>query len=116
LSRGEGKTAEIDGGYFAGYIKPANQKEYRRDAALLAIRTASARCVIIRERGAIRFPAVFGTESQSGCIHPRSHREGHQRFTPTKPRHGMGLLSVRNEAHQIIREAYKPRRRLHQLR
>ncbi|WP_375167020.1 hypothetical protein [Bradyrhizobium brasilense] len=23
----EGKTAEVDGGYFGGYVKPANQKE-----------------------------------------------------------------------------------------
>ena len=28
---GDGKVAEVDGGYFGGYVKPANQKEYRRD-------------------------------------------------------------------------------------
>ena len=28
---GEGKVAEVDGGYFGGYIKPANNKENRRD-------------------------------------------------------------------------------------
>jgi hypothetical protein len=28
---GEGKVAEVDGGYFGGYVKPANQKEYRCD-------------------------------------------------------------------------------------
>jgi len=27
---GEGKTAEIDGGYFGGYVKPANRVENRR--------------------------------------------------------------------------------------
>src|SRR5258708_20896674 len=27
---GEGKIAEVDGGYFGGYIKPANQKEQPR--------------------------------------------------------------------------------------
>src|ERR1051325_404751 len=27
---GEGKRAEIDGGYFGGYVKPANRKENRR--------------------------------------------------------------------------------------
>jgi hypothetical protein len=26
---GEGKTAEVDGGYFGGYVKPANRKENR---------------------------------------------------------------------------------------
>ena len=28
---GEGKRAEIDGGYFGGYVKPANRRENRRD-------------------------------------------------------------------------------------
>jgi hypothetical protein len=28
---GEGETVEIDGGYFGGYVKPANQKGNRRD-------------------------------------------------------------------------------------
>jgi hypothetical protein len=28
---GEGKTAEIDGGYFGGYVKPANRVEDRKD-------------------------------------------------------------------------------------
>lgn len=28
---GEGKTAEVDGGYFGGNVKPANQKERRID-------------------------------------------------------------------------------------
>jgi hypothetical protein len=26
---GEGQTAEVDGGYFGGYVKPANLKESR---------------------------------------------------------------------------------------
>jgi hypothetical protein len=32
---GEGKVAEVDGGYFGGYIKPANMKENRRDRRLV---------------------------------------------------------------------------------
>ena len=28
---GEGRKAEIDGGYFGGYVKPANRAENRRD-------------------------------------------------------------------------------------
>ena len=39
----EGKTAEVDGGYFGGYVKPANQKEYRRDRRLPGTKTAGAR-------------------------------------------------------------------------
>src|SRR5580658_4465019 len=31
---GPGRTAEIDGGYFGGYVKPANYKENRRDRRL----------------------------------------------------------------------------------
>ncbi len=31
---GEGKVAEVDGGYFGGYVKPANLKENRRDRRL----------------------------------------------------------------------------------
>ena len=31
---GAGKTVEIDGGYFGGYVKPANEKENRRDRRL----------------------------------------------------------------------------------
>jgi hypothetical protein len=33
---GEDKVAEIDGGYFGGYVKPANMKENRRDRRLEA--------------------------------------------------------------------------------
>ena len=39
---GEGKIAEVDGGYFGGYVKPANLKENRRDRRLAQIKTASA--------------------------------------------------------------------------
>jgi hypothetical protein len=31
---GEGREAEIDGGYFGGYVKPANVKAHRRDRRL----------------------------------------------------------------------------------
>jgi transposase-like protein len=36
-------TVEVDGGYFGGYVKPANHKEHRRDRRLARTRTASAR-------------------------------------------------------------------------
>ena len=32
---GDGEVAEVDGGYFGGYIKPANYRENRRDRRLL---------------------------------------------------------------------------------
>src|SRR6185437_5390082 len=31
---GEGKVAEVDGGYFGGYVKPANLREDRKDRRL----------------------------------------------------------------------------------
>src|SRR3954469_3659897 len=40
---GEGKSAEIDGGYFGGYVKPANHKENRRDRRLRENRSGNAR-------------------------------------------------------------------------
>ncbi len=40
---GEGKVAEVDGGYFGGYVKPANFARTAATVALSAIRTASAR-------------------------------------------------------------------------
>ena len=40
---GEGKTAEVDGGYFGGYVKPANVKAHRRDRRLSRTKAASAK-------------------------------------------------------------------------
>src|ERR1700688_2901257 len=44
---GDGKVAEVDGGYFGGYVKPANQKEYRRDRRLWANQSGKRRAVVI---------------------------------------------------------------------
>ena len=41
---GEGKTAEIDGGYFGGYVKPANLKERRPYAISRQSRAISTSC------------------------------------------------------------------------
>jgi hypothetical protein len=38
---GDGREAEIDGDYFGGYIKPANDKNIASTAACFVIRTAS---------------------------------------------------------------------------
>jgi transposase-like protein len=60
---GEGKTAEIDGGYFGGYIKPANYKERRRDRRLAINQNGKRKAVVIvRERDGNSVPAVFPTE------------------------------------------------------
>ena len=63
---GAGKTVEIDGGYFGGYIKPANHKENRRDRRLAKNQNGKRRVVVvIRERGGRTLPMVFKSESAS---------------------------------------------------
>jgi molybdenum-dependent DNA-binding transcriptional regulator ModE len=63
---GEGKVAEIDGGYFGGYVKPANHIENRRDRRLARNQTGKRKAVvIIRERNGRSLPAVFRTEGQA---------------------------------------------------
>jgi len=66
---GEGKTAEVDGGYFGGYVKPANQKEHCRDRRFARNQNGERKVVVvIRERGANSVPAVFNTESQAASF------------------------------------------------
>jgi len=60
---GVGKEAEIDGGYFGGYIKPANHKESRIDRRRAYNQNGKRQAVVIvRERNGNSVPAVFGTE------------------------------------------------------
>ena len=40
---GEGKVAEVDGGYFGGYVKPANMKADRLDRRHTRNQSGSAR-------------------------------------------------------------------------
>ena len=66
---GEGKIAEVDGGYFGGYSKPANHKENRRDRRLLRNQTGKRQVVVIvRERNGNSVPAVFHSESQAASF------------------------------------------------
>jgi transposase-like protein len=63
---GEGKTAEVDAGYFGGYVKPANRKENRSDRRFLGNQSGKRKAVIIiRERDGNSVPAVFRTEGQA---------------------------------------------------
>ncbi|HLW92231.1 MAG TPA: IS1595 family transposase, partial [Roseiarcus sp.] len=60
---GEGKTAEIDGGYFGGYVKPRNLAENRVDRRLAIHQNGKRKVVVvIRERDGGSIPAVFRTE------------------------------------------------------
>jgi len=61
---GEGETVEVDGGYFGGYVKPANYRENRRDRRLAQNQTGKRQVVVVvRERGGSTLPAVFKSES-----------------------------------------------------
>ena len=60
---GIGKTVEVDGGYFGGYVKPANHKENRVDRRLLRNQTGKRQCVVvIRQRDGKTLPAAFPSE------------------------------------------------------
>ncbi len=60
---GEGETVEVDGGYFGGYVKPANRKENRRDRRLAKNQNGKRQVVVVvRERGGSTLPAVFKSE------------------------------------------------------
>src|SRR6202166_2560934 len=63
---GEGKIAEVDGGYFGGYIKPANFRENRRDRRFARNQNGKRKVVVVvRERGGNSIPAVFKSENQA---------------------------------------------------
>lgn len=63
---GDGKVAEVDGGYFGGYVKPANLKENRVDRRLARHQTGKRKVVVIvRERNGNSIPAVFKSENQA---------------------------------------------------
>ena len=63
---GEGKVAEIDGGYFGGYREAREPRENRVDRRLARNQTGKRKVVvIIRERNGRSLPAVFRTEGQA---------------------------------------------------
>jgi transposase-like protein len=63
---GIGRKAEIDGGYFGGYVKPANLRENRRDRRLRINQSGKRRVVVvIRERDGRTLPGVFRNEGDA---------------------------------------------------
>jgi hypothetical protein len=63
---GAGRKAEIDGGYFGGYVKPANLRENRRDRRLRQNQSGKRRVVVvIRERDGRTLPGVFRNEGDA---------------------------------------------------
>jgi transposase-like protein len=63
---GAGKIVEIDGGYFGGYVKPANKCENRVDRRLAKNQNGKRQCVVfIRERDGKILPAEFWSEGSA---------------------------------------------------
>src|SRR5271156_1226154 len=74
---GEGKKAEVDGGYFGGYVKPANRREDRKDRRKAVNQTGKRKVVVvIRERGGHTLPGVFASEAAAlGFIRAKVAKE-----------------------------------------
>lgn len=86
---GEGKTAEVDG----GYVKPANRKEDRLDRRFTCNQNGKRKVVVIvRERDGNSVPAVFNSESQAASFIRARPRP--RPFTPTKPPLGITCTNV----------------------
>jgi transposase-like protein len=63
---GDGKVAEVDSGYFGGYVKPANLKNHRVDRRFSEHQSHKRKAVIvIRERNGNTLPAVFKSEKRA---------------------------------------------------
>jgi ISXO2-like transposase domain len=96
----KGKTAEIDGGYFGGYVKSANHRENRRDRRLSFNQSGKRRAVvIIRERDGKSLPAGFGVGS--ACTNMAEEYFSHMRRAEIGHHHhiaGTYLLRYAQEA------------------
>jgi transposase-like protein len=70
-------VVEVDGGYFGGYLKPANWRENRRDRRLAKNQNGKRRVVIImRERGGRSLPFVVKNEAEAVSILEKRIRPG----------------------------------------
>ena len=70
---GVGKAVEVDGAYFGGYVKPANNRTNRRDRRLTRNQNGKRQCVVvIRQRDGMLMPAAFRTEAE-GVAYIKRH-------------------------------------------
>ena len=113
---GEGKVAEVDGGYFGGYVKPANLSENRRDRRLARNQNRQAQGGRHRPRARRQFAfrPCSSTESASRCIHSRRIAKG--TIVNADEAGSWDELHERFEMKRINhQEAYQLRWRLHEL-
>jgi transposase-like protein len=72
---GPGKVVETDGGYFGGYVKPANHRDNRVDRRLTRNQSGKRQVVVVvREREGRTLPAVFKSESAALASSPLAWR------------------------------------------
>ena len=84
---GECRKAEIDGGYFGGYVKPANHVDNRRDRRLRQYQSGKRKdVVVIREREATHCLACSPQKSLRGS-------PGALRSMLTKPGRGTRFVA-----------------------
>jgi hypothetical protein len=70
---GEGRKAEIDGGYFGGYVKPANLRENRRDRRLRQNQSI-ALCAGDAEQTERRFLRILAKIPNLVAFHAHTHK------------------------------------------
>ena len=74
-------------------MKPANQKEYRRDRRYARNQNGKRKVVVIvRERGGNSVPAVFGSESQAAAFIRARIAKGTEIPKETAPASGENLV------------------------
>ena len=101
---GVGTEVEVDGGYFGGYVKPANHKENRRDRRLAKNQNGKRQCVVvIRQRDGRTLPAAFPSET-AALAHIRHRVEK-----------GTALFADDSSAWNELHAHYEMKRINHQL-
>jgi transposase-like protein len=112
---GVGKRAEVDGGYFGGYVKPANRRENSRDRRLRQYQSGKRKVVVvIRERDGRTLPGVFHSEVEALAFIRRQVPRGTELYADEAS--AWNALHARYTLHRInheeaysneVREVYK---------
>ena len=101
---GTGTEVEIDGGYFGGYVKPANHKENRRDRRLAKNQNGKRQCVVVvRQRDGRTLPAAFLSEGSALS------------FIRNRVEKGTALFADDSAAWNELHATYEMKRINHQL-
>lgn len=86
---------EVDGAYFGGYVKPANERKDRKDRRKKINLTGKRQVVIaMRQRKGRTLTYITRTEAEGAALVVANVAKGSQPFMPTKPH--TGTSSQRN--------------------